>query len=258
MERPGRSPAQCRHEGCGVIAAAADVAGAADAGASAFHQLHGYIPYPDESHRLFGAGFLILGALFVAEMLAGRVWHRNPLRTELWPATLVFLGWGLLVVTVVEPSDRPIHAGMGIVLLAAGLAERRYRHGRMSRTGADVLVVSALILGALEIGVLHSHGDMTSRGFVVHSVYGLTGAGIAAARLYQAGDVRSTGRSVLVGALVIVLALQLLGLSHGSIAPRIHELEVDFDDTASATSYYVPQVAPRLKHESMRAWGTQD
>lgn len=223
-----------------MVALIAGMPVAPEAGAAAFHQLHGYIPYPDESHRLFGAGFLVLGALFVAETLAGKVWYRNPLRTEIWPAALTFLGWGLLVVTVVEPNDRLIHAGMGIVLVAAGLTERRYRQGKMSRSAADLLVVSALVLGALEVGVFHSHGGMTSRGFLTHSTYGLTGAGIAVARFYQAGDLGSTGRSVVVGALVIVLALELLGLSHGSIAPRFHELEVDLDDAGTAASFYLP------------------
>ena len=28
-----------------------------------YHELHGYIPLPAESHHLFGAGFLVIGVL---------------------------------------------------------------------------------------------------------------------------------------------------------------------------------------------------
>lgn len=191
---------------------------------AAFHQLHGYIPYPDESHRIFGAGFLILGALFVAEALAGGVWHRNSLRTELWPATLMLLGWGLLIVTVIEPSDRIIHASVGAILLAAGIVERRHRNGLVSRRTADVIVILAIAVGAMEMGVFHSHGDLTSRGFIVHATYGISGAAVAAGRLYQAGDIFSLRRSVAVGLIVFVLGFELLALAHGSVAPRSHEL----------------------------------
>jgi hypothetical protein len=192
-----------------------------------FHQLHGYIPYPDESHRIFGVGFLILGALFVAEALSGSVWHRNQLRTELWPATLMLLGWGLLIVTLIEPGDRIIHASVGAILLAAGLVERRHRHGLISRRTADLAVILAIAVGAMEMGVFHSHGELTSRGFIVHATYGVTGAAVAAGRLYQAGDIFSLRRSVAVGLIVIVLGLELLALAHGSVAPRTHALPDD-------------------------------
>jgi hypothetical protein len=202
----------------------------------AFHQLHGYIPYPDESHRIFGAGFLVLGALFVAEALAGSVWHRNQLRSELWPATLMLLGWGLLIVTLIEPDDRIIHASVGAILLVAGIVERRHRHGLISRRTADAAVILAIAVGALEMGVFHSHGDLTSRGFIVHATYGITGAAVAAGRLYQAGDIFSLRRSVAVGLIVIVLGFELLALAHGSVAPRSHELPDNQAVTSAQTA----------------------
>lgn len=199
----------------------------------AFHELHGYIPYPDESHRIFRAGFLILGALFVAEALAGSVWHRNPLRSELWPATLMLLGWGLLIVTLIEPGDRIIHASVGAILLAAGIVERRHRHGLISRRTADAAVMLAIAVGALEMGVFHSHGDIASRGFIVHGIYGLTGAAVAAGRFYQTGNIFSLRRSVAVGLIVLVLGFELLALAHGPIAPRSHATPDDQAVTSS-------------------------
>ena len=66
-------------------------------GALPQHDLHGYIPLPEESHRLFGAGFLFVGVLLLVETIAGRVWHRSRLRTLIWPTAVMTLGAGMLV-----------------------------------------------------------------------------------------------------------------------------------------------------------------
>jgi len=183
------------------------------AGALPHHELHGYIPEPAESHHLFGAAFLFIGVLLIVETLAGSVWHRNRLRTTLWPAAIMSLGAGMVVVTALDPNDRLIHFTIGIIMLAAGWLEYRHRMGEVSRRTADLLIVPALIAGALEIGVFHFHGSFNNFGSV-HVLLGVTAAMMALVRVYQSRLLTSPPRHAFMGVMVIALAFELMALSH--------------------------------------------
>ena len=194
-----------------ALAAAVHVGDAAPS----FHELHGTIPLPWENHRLFGAAFLFVAILLLVEALAGGVWFRQGWRRDIWPAVLLFLGFGLLAVAVIDPNDRLIHTSMGLILIVAGVAERRYRHGRMRLRHANIFVIAALLVAGLEVGVFHTHGGLTSQDFLVHSSLGVTAAMMAPARIWYAQQPTAMWRSVLIGVLVLALSLELLGLSHG-------------------------------------------
>ncbi len=183
------------------------------AGALPHHELHGYIPEPAESHHLFGAAFLFIGVLLIVETLAGSVWHRSRLRTTLWPAAIMSLGAGMVVVTALEPNDRLIHFTIGIIMLAAGWFEYRHRMGEVSRRTADLLIVPALIAGALEIGVVHFHGSFNNSASV-HVLLGITTAMMVFVRVYQSRLITSPPRHALMGVMVIALAFELMALSH--------------------------------------------
>ena len=183
------------------------------AGALPHHELHGYVPEPAESHHLFGAAFLFIGVLLIVETLAGSVWHRNRLRTTLWPAAIMTLGAGMVVVTALEPNDRLIHFTIGIIMLAAGWFEYRHRMGEVSRRTADLLILPALIAGALEIGVFHFHGSFNNSASV-HVLLGVTTALMVFVRVYQSRLITSPPRHALMGVLVIALAFELMALSH--------------------------------------------
>ena len=180
------------------------------AGALPHHELHGYIPEPAESHHLFGAAFLFIGVLLIVETLAGSVWHRNRLRTTLWPAAIMSLGAGMVVVTALEPNDRLIHFTIGIIMLAAGWLEYRHRMGEVSRRTADLLIVPALIAGALEIGVFHFHGSFNNFGSV-HVLLGVTAAMMALVRVYQSRLLTSPPRHAFT--MVSVSILKLIAIS---------------------------------------------
>ncbi len=178
------------------------------------HELHGYIPLPEESHRLFGAGFLFVGVLLLVETIAGRVWHRSRLRTLIWPAAVMVLGAGMVVVTVLDPNDRAIHFTIGLILLAAGVFESRYRLGYIPRSRADMFVVPALIAGGLEIGVFHLHGTIDSQAAIAHVLLGLTAGAMALLRVYQARRPMSVPRAAYLNVAVMLLGIELLSLSH--------------------------------------------
>ncbi len=183
------------------------------AGALPHHELHGYIPEPAESHHLFGAAFLFIGVLLIAETLAGSVWHRNRLRTTLWPAAMMSLGAGMVAVTALEPDDRLIHFTIGLIMLAAGWFEYRHRMGEVPRRTADLLIVPALVAGALEIGVFHFHGSFNNSGSV-HVLLGVTTAMMALVRVYQSRLLTSPPRHALMGVMMMALAFELMALSH--------------------------------------------
>ena len=183
------------------------------AGALPNHELHGYIPEPAESHHLFGAAFLFIGVLLIVETLAGSVWHRNRLRTTLWPAAIMSLGAGMVAVTALEPNDRLIHFTIGMIMLAAGWLEYRHRMGEVPRRTADLLILPALAAGALEIGVFHFHGSLDNSG-TVHVLMGVTAAVMVFVRVYQSRLLISAPRHALTGIVIIALALELMALSH--------------------------------------------
>ena len=186
------------------------------AGSLPFHQVgavQGYIPNPGENHHLFGAAFLLIGVLLIVETLAGGVWHRSRLRTAIWPTTIMYLGIGIIVVTALDTSQRPIHFTIGVIMLVAGYMEFRYRLGEVSRRTADLFVIPALIAGALEIGAFHFHGSFNNSG-TVHVLLGITTAVMVAVRLLQSRQPLSMPRHAFMGVLAAALALELLALNH--------------------------------------------
>ena len=185
------------------------------AGTLPYHELHGFIPEPQESHHLFGAAFLVIGVLLIVEVLAGRVWHRNRLRTIMWPAAIMFLGVGMIGVTAADPDDRPIHFTIGLLMLAAGWFEYRHRMGEIPRRTADLLIIPALLAGGLEIGVFHFHGNFTGNNSgAVHALMGITAGSMVLVRVYQSRLLISAPRHALMGVMVMALAFELMGLSH--------------------------------------------
>ena len=116
-------------------------------------------------------------------------------------------------IIALEPNDRLIHFTIGMIMVAAGWLEYRHRMGEVSRRTADLLIVPALIAGALEIGVFHFHGSFNNSG-TVHVLMGLTAGSMALVRLYQSRLPVSMPRHALMGVMVIALAFELMALSH--------------------------------------------
>ena len=164
---------------------------------------------PAESHRVFGAGFILLGVLTAAESLAGAVWYRSRLRILIFPAMLVLLGWGMLAVTVIEPNARIAHFAMGTPMLIGGWAEARVRFGELHRRYADMFIVAGLLFATLETSLFHLSGSPASGVFITHASIALSAALIAGLRLYQSRESASLTRSLLVAAAIVSVGLQL-------------------------------------------------
>jgi hypothetical protein len=166
-----------------------------------------WIPRPPESHHVFGAGMLLVAALFAVEAVAGGVWHRSMMRRMLFPTILVFLGWGMVLVAFIEPAARLVHVTMGLPMIAGGWAEARYRLGEIDRKYADALVVPALILAAIDTLGFHVTGPMPVA--TSHVALGFIVIGIAWLRLHQSNKPASMYRALAISAALAVLALDL-------------------------------------------------
>lgn len=168
-----------------------------------------FIPRPPESHHAFGAGFLFIGAMITAESLAGKVWHANMLRRLAFPAMLVFLGWGMIAVAFLEPNARLVHLTMGLPLVAGGWAEGRYRLGELDRRYADVFIVPALVLAAIDTAFFHLNNPPGSAIYITHSLLALLALTIAALRLYQSQQLDSVWRSLFIAMAIVAVGLDL-------------------------------------------------
>lgn len=166
-----------------------------------------WIPRPDESHHVFGAGLILIAALIAIESVAGAVWHRSMLRRMLFPCILIFLGIGMVLVALIEPYARIVHVTMGLPMMAGGWAEARYRMGLMERRYADALVVPALVLAAIDTLAFHVSGDRLV--VISHVLLGVLVLVLAGLRLYQSGQPASLGRSLLMSLTIALVGLDL-------------------------------------------------
>jgi hypothetical protein len=166
-----------------------------------------WIPRPAESHHVFGAGLLLVASLIAVEALAGSVWHRSMFRRMLFPAILVFLGWGMILVAFIEPNARLVHVTMGLPMIAGGWAEARYRLGEIDRRYADALVAPALVLAAVDTLGFHLTGPAPV--VISHIGLGLIVLGLAGLRLYQSNQPKSLPRSLLISLALALIAVDL-------------------------------------------------
>ena len=158
---------------------------------------------PAESHHLFGAGFLFIGAVMALEGLSGRVWHRSRLRTVTFPAILVLLGWGLIFVSAVEPRARVVHFSMAFPMIAGGWAEARSRLEDFPRKYADVFIVAGIGAAGLETLLFHLTGPAPV--VAVHVSLVVVAVAVAGLRLYQSARQQSLARSLLLSGAVMAL-----------------------------------------------------
>lgn len=171
-----------------------------------------------QEHRAYGAVFLVLGGLFVAESLAGRVWWHSRLRTLILPAALVPMGIGVMAVAAVRPSPIPIHFLLGAGLALAGVFEGRHRLRQISRAQADFAIVAILALAAILVGPAHYEGTITNSFALVHWLIAGTSVALAAVRLRQHFRPTSAPLMATFGGLFIALAVEVLsvpGQHHG-------------------------------------------
>jgi hypothetical protein len=168
-----------------------------------------WMPQPPESHHTFGSGFILLGMLMVAETLSGGIWHQSRMRSMIFPATLVVLGWGMMAVTFVETYARLVHLSMGLPLVIGGWFEAQNRLGRVSRRSADLFIVPALFLAAVDTAGFHLTGPVLSGGYITHAVLAILAVVVGLVRMYQTHEPTSVTRGLALSFCLMFLGLDL-------------------------------------------------
>jgi len=139
-------------------------------------------------HAFVGAIFLFAGSLLVAELLAGPVSRRHRAMTLVWPAALFGSGIGMLLVTLLQPTEKPLHLTLAVLLLMVSYFEAQYRQGYISRQAADTFQIPALIVGGFVIGPMHANGPMLDSAITqAHLLVGVVSWTLAAVKLAQLG-----------------------------------------------------------------------
>jgi hypothetical protein len=164
---------------------------------------------PWQSHALFGLGFVLIGALMGLEAFEGDACRKSRLRSLIFPAILVLLGYGMLFVVFVEPRARIAHFSMGTAMIAGGWAEARFRLGAISRASADTFIVTALVLTFLDTVLFHLSGTPNLGAKSAHAGLAVLALVIAALRLYEGRQTEVRFRSLLVSLAVIAVGFDL-------------------------------------------------
>lgn len=129
----------------------------------------------------------------------------------LWPATLLISGFGMFIVSYVQPTEKALHLVLAMLLVTGGVTEARYRLGQISRATADSFVIPALIVGGFVIGPLHANGALTSSiAAQTHMLTGIMGWVLAGVRLTQVRYGSTAALDTTFGIGVIALGLSLL------------------------------------------------
>jgi hypothetical protein len=164
---------------------------------------------PAESHRVFGAGFLLIGLVMAAQYLAGGVWYQNKLRALIFPTTLILLGWGMIAVTAIEPRARLAHLAMGLPLLVGGWAQAKVQSGELSARVADAFIVVGLLNAAIETTLFHLGGPPSSGVFITHAGLVISALVIAFLRWHQGAEPTSLSRALFTSGAVFVIGVEL-------------------------------------------------
>jgi hypothetical protein len=168
---------------------------------------------------VYGAVFLLLGTLAVAEALAGGVWHRVQWRRLIQPAALTLMGTVVLIANAMQVTPNPLHLVLGGLLMAGGALEweacvRGYRSNV-----ADATIIAILVGGAMVLGPLH-HPPSLERVDVIHWLSALALIALAAVRLLQSYRPASARLVTASGLIFMLLGLALLQMPdnhhHGS------------------------------------------
>jgi hypothetical protein len=178
-----------------------------------------FFPRPFESHAVFGAGFILMGGMMLAETLAGGVWYRSRARTMMFPVTLSVMGAGMIAVTVVEPSARIAHLAMGTPMTVGGWAEAKSREGLLRRRYADGLLIAGLLFASFETAAYHLSGSSNNGVYASHLGIVIAGVALAALRLFQSREPTSLLRSLLIDVAILLIGLDLF--MDGMFQPRV-------------------------------------
>jgi ABC-type dipeptide/oligopeptide/nickel transport system permease subunit len=136
------------------------------------------MPHSEMVHWWFGAGFLLLALVLLAEAVVGpEVWNRRPWRRYLWPGLVFTLGlllWPVMALYTNSTIHMIAHGSWAQSLMLAGAAELGLVRGKLHSQYWKLCMVFAMLVSGAAILLHEQQSWYFSRAAFLHHSIGWT------------------------------------------------------------------------------------
>jgi hypothetical protein len=155
------------------------------------------LPRAEIAHWLFGAGFLFLALVLLAEAIVGPdVFRRRSWRAYLWPSLLLFGGLWLWVITIFSTFSTLHLLAHGIwaqAATAAGAVQLAVVRGRLASPYWSLVIAAGLVISGASFLVHEQNGWLFARSAFLHHAIGWT---LVIAAIFPLGAALRPRRSI--------------------------------------------------------------
>jgi len=170
-------------------------------------------PPPETVHWMFASGFLFLGLLRLAEVIAGEaVWRRRAWRVYLWPGLVFFIGvamWPVMTFYTNSAIHMLAHSAWAQALMVMGAAELGLARGKLTSPWWKLTTPFAVFVTGVAFLVHEQNDWLFARSAFLHHLLGWTlviGALVPLALVFRPRSVvLQSGFAVLVVAVAVML-----------------------------------------------------
>ena len=178
-------------------------------------------PRAELVHWAFGAGFLLLGLILLAEVIVGaEVFGMRRWRLYLWPSLAFGLGvllWPVAVFFTSSTLHMLAHASWAEVAMLAGAVELALVRGKLTSRWWTLSLSFALLVSAAAFLIHEQNPWLFSRSAFLHHAIGWT---LLVAAIFPLGQVLQPRRTVWrVGFAATWIVLAVMLLSDRDVAP---------------------------------------
>jgi hypothetical protein len=178
-------------------------------------------PRAELVHWAFGAGFLLLGLILLAEVIVGaEVFGMRRWRLYLWPSLAFGLGvllWPVAVFFTSSTLHMLAHASWAEVAMLAGVVELALVRGKLTSRWWTLSLSFALLVSAAAFLIHEQNPWLFSRSAFLHHAIGWT---LLVAAIFPLGQVLQPRRTIWrVGFAATWIVLAVMLLSDRDVAP---------------------------------------
>jgi hypothetical protein len=171
------------------------------------------VPRAEFVHWWFASGFLMLGLLAFAQVVAGpEVWAMRPWRRYLWPGLMFLMGvllWPVMAFYTNSTIHMVAHGSWAQVLMLAGGAELGLASGKLHSPHWRLCTVLAMVVSGTGFIVHEQQHWLFSRAAFLHHTLGWALIAGCVFPLVQAFRPRSTVAALGFASVFLVVAVML-------------------------------------------------
>jgi len=138
----------------------------------------GIEPRAEMVHWWFATGILVLGLLFLTEVIVGsEVWGHRPWRRYLWPGTMFLLGvllWPVMALYTNSMIHMVAHGSWAQLLMLAGAAELGVARGKLHSQYWRLTSSAAMLVSGTAFLVHEQNSWFFARAAFLHHALGWT------------------------------------------------------------------------------------